>query len=220
MRRIGVRCFSVFLWLILTASPSSAEPLTNITFVAFDLETTGFSAEFDRIIEIGAVKFRNGKVLKSRSWLINPGVPITADSQHIHGIMEEMVADSPSFREVFPQFAGFIKGAVLLAHNADFDVRFISAELERNNMSAPENIVLDTLRLARVWLPDAGSYNVERLVKYLGIPAGSFHRALADSQYVTAIFLAGIRKLPPNAILEDLIKTVGPPLKFGYPKAK
>jgi len=217
---MGVVAFSIFLGLTLTTSPSWAEPLTNVTFVAFDLETTGFSAEFDRIIEIGAVKFRNGKVLKSRGWLINPGVPITADSQHIHGITEEMVADSPSFREVFPQFADFIKGAVLLAHNADFDVRFISAELEKNNMSALENIVLDALRLARVWFPDAGSYNLESLVKYLGIPAGSFHRALADSQYVTAIFLAGVRKLPPNATLEALIKTASAPLKFGYPEAK
>lgn len=208
--------FCVVLGLILIASLSSAQPLTNITFIAFDVETTGFSAESDRIIEIGAVKFRNGKVLGKRSWLINPGIPIPETTQRIHGITDKMVKESPPFSKVFPEFARFIKDTMLLTHNARFDIRFISAELQRNKMSAPENIVIDTLGLARGWFPDAGSYSLENLVKHLGMPAGRFHRALADSEHVTALFLAGVKKLPPNATLEDLIKTAGGPLKFGF----
>lgn len=217
---MGVVAFLIFLGLILTVSPSSAEPLSNITFVAFDLETTGFSAEFDRIIEIGAVKFRNGKVLKKRSWLINPSIPIPENSQNLHGITEEMVAESPPFSEVFPEFAGFVKGTVLLSHNAKFDLKFLLAELKRNNMPAPDNTVIDTLKLARVWFPDAGTYSLENLVKHLRIPARTFHRALFDSEYVTAFFIVGVKKLTPDSTLDELTRIAGGSLKFGYSEAK
>lgn len=207
-----VRCWT--LSLLLAASIADARPVSNVTFVSFDLETTGFSVRYDRIIEIGVVKFRNGKILESRSWLLNPGIPIPQPAQRIHGITEEMTTGRPSFQDIFPEFTAFIGNAVLLAHNASFEVKFINAELERNGLPPPGNAVLDTLRLSRAWFPDAESYSLKNLIGYLNITEGTFHRALADSRYVTDIFLAGLAKAPPGSTLESLSELAGGTMRF------
>ena len=183
-------CFAGVLLLgMLPAVMGSAQPVSNLTFVAFDIETTGLSREHARIVEIGAVKFRNGEIVDTRSWLVNPGMPIPEATQWVHGITDDMVADAPSFDEMFPEFAEFIGDAVLLAHNARFDVRIVHAEAVRNNREPPQNVVLDTLALARKCYPEAESYNLEKLMKHLDIPATRFHRGLDDAQYVKDLFV-------------------------------
>ncbi len=195
-------------------TPKDEALLKDITFVVFDTETTGWDKNSGRIIEIGAIKFKNSEVIAKKSWLINPGISITASSQRIHGIDDSAVKDSPSFKEVFPKFAAFTRGAVLLAHNASFDVRFMNAEIERNNLEAPANPTLDTLRLTRKWYPELKSHSLSSLVNELKISAGTLHRALADSACTKDIFLMGLKKMPENATYADLKKLAGKVRRF------
>jgi DNA polymerase III epsilon subunit family exonuclease len=188
---------------------AAATRLADVTFVAFDTETTGLSPRSNRIVEIGAVRFRNGTVLESRSWLINPGIPIPDAASAIHGITDEMVADRPSFSAVFPQFVRFAGEAVWMAHNAGFDVRFLSAELLRTGTAAPGNTVVDTLKLSRTWFPDAGSYRLGRLLEHLGLAHGGLHRALADAHAAASIVSAGAARMPPDATVGDLLAIAG-----------
>jgi DNA polymerase III epsilon subunit family exonuclease len=191
-----------------------------VLFVAFDTETTGLDARSGRVIEIGAVKFQNGKVLATTNWLVNPEMPIPTDSQVIHHITDEMVADKPKMKQALPEFIAFIKGATLLAHNAQFDVKFIRVELRKCALPAPDNDVLDTLKLSRVWFPETKSHELDKLVEYLKLPEGTFHRSLADAEHAKDLFLAGVRKMPDDATLEDLVKAAGGALKFATPKLK
>ncbi|MFO7871579.1 MAG: 3'-5' exonuclease [Kiritimatiellia bacterium] len=192
----------------------TASPLENITFAAFDTETTGFSPRSARIVEIAAVKFRGGNILESRSWLINPGIPIPESSRRVHGISDKMVADAPGFGAVFPEFIEFTEGAVLLAHNAGFDVRFLRAEIERAGLRPPANEVLDTLRLFRGWFPEAEAHNLRALVEHLGVKAASFHRALADASYLAEIFTRGVSALPEQPSLKELEESAGGAMTF------
>lgn len=196
------------------AIPADTELLSNTTFVVFDTETTGYSRKNGRIIEIGAVKFRNGETLAAKSWLVNPRQRITFNAQRIHGISDEMLIGKPSFKEVFPKFCAFAKGSVLLAHNASFDVGFMKHEIERNDLSAPDNEVLDTLRLTRRWYPEFESHSLSNLVRRLNISNGTLHRALEDSDCTRKIFLQGLQTMPPDATLGDLKKLCGKVLTF------
>ncbi|MDD3275856.1 MAG: 3'-5' exonuclease [Kiritimatiellales bacterium] len=173
----------------------AAEPLVvDTVFVAFDTETTGFSPKNDRIVEIGAVKFRgNGEILAVTNWLINPERDIPLYATEVHGIRSGDVRMKPLFKEVFPQFAAFCDGAVLLAHNAPFDVNFLKAELKRANIDAPALPVLDTLPLFRAWFPRALSHSLEPLSVYLCVQNDTYHRAEADSSHLIDIFNVGMK---------------------------
>jgi DNA polymerase III epsilon subunit family exonuclease len=192
--------------------PRADDPVAEITFVVFDTETTGLSSERDRIVEIGAIKLRNGRILARKSWLIKPDVPIPEHVQKIHGITPELVKDCPAAGRVLPEFLEFIRGALLLAHNARFDARFVSAELSRNRIAAPDNPLLDSLPLFRAWFPDAPNHKLEDLAGYLEVNAGPSHRALADAQRIVEIFRKGIRELPGEPTLADLTRREGRPL--------
>ncbi len=196
-------------WLSQTAlssEPPDTPALTNVLFVAFDTETTGLKAADGRILEIGAVKFRNGHIVGRKSWLINPGIPIPRESQRINGITPAMVSNCPPFTVAFREFVAFSEGAVLLAHNAPFDRRFIVAELARNGLTPPENPLIDTLPLYRTWFPGQRHYSLEALTHNLlpdmataaqGRDAGTndrtirLHSALGDSECTAALFMKG-----------------------------
>lgn len=166
--------------------PTGNTKFQNVTFVVFDTETTGFSPSKDRLVEIGAVKIRNGEKLGERTWLINPERYIPWYVQDVHHITPEMVADKPTFAEVYPEFLEFIDGSVLIAHNARFDIRFIAAEAVRNGLPPPKNAVIDSLELFRTWYPDLGSHTVGDLVNLYQIPTEGLHahRATDDSLFV------------------------------------
>ncbi|MBR6022801.1 MAG: 3'-5' exonuclease [Kiritimatiellae bacterium] len=166
--------------------PAGNTRFENITFVVFDTETTGFSPSKDRLVEIGAVKIRNGENLGEKTWLINPQRYIPWYVQEVHHITPEMVADAPTFAEVYPEFLEFIDGSVLIAHNAPFDIRFIAAEAERNGFPEPKNAVLDSLELFRNWYPELPSHTVSDLVDLYQLPTEGLHahRATDDSVFV------------------------------------
>ena len=175
--------------------PPATTPVARVTFVAFDTETTGLDAGYDRIVEIGAVKFKDGRILESKQWLINPGRRIPYWAEQVHGITTAMVRDAPEFPGVYPEFEDFVRGCVLLAHNARFDVGFLAGETRRNRLASPGLPVLDSLRLFRAWFPEAKSHSLEPLADHAGIEPGRFHRAADDSTYVVLLFGLGLERL-------------------------
>jgi DNA polymerase III epsilon subunit-like protein len=196
----------------------------EVTFVALDLETTGLKASEDRIVELGVVKFRGGRVLDRKAWLINPGRPIPLPAQAIHGITSSMVSNSPTFGEVVPEFTLFCGDAVLMAHNARFDRRFLMAEFDRLALKYPENLLLDTLPLYRAWYPGLPSYALEFLTRELspaaghplepaasseGDRAGRVHSALWDAECTAALFQKGLGMRPARARLGDMLDGKG-----------
>ncbi len=189
--------------------PDAATPVTNLTFTAFDTETTGFSPKNDRIVEIGAVRFRgDGEILAVTNWLINPGMPMPFYATQANGITTEMVSGAPVFSAVWPEFAAFCQDSILLAHNANFDAGFLRAELTRAGVEPPDLTVGDTLPLFRCWFPQAKSYALEPLSVYLGVQGGNYHRAEADSFHIINIFNAGM-KLRPDMRFQQLERDAG-----------
>lgn len=183
--------------MLFAGAPDPSMSVNNVIFVAFDTETTGFSAKNDRLVEVGAVRFRgNGEILAITNWLINPGVPVPFYATEVHGITTKMTTNAPVFASVWPMFAAFCKDSILLAHNATFDTGFLRAELERAGIEPPVLPVGDTLPLFRCWFPQAESHALEPLSAYLGVQGGSYHRAAADSFHLIDIFNEGMRHRP------------------------
>ncbi len=163
-------------------------------FVVFDIETTGFSSMKDRIIEIGAVKVVNGEIKDHFSTFVNPLIPIPARIQKLTGIDDEMVASSPDISTVLPDFLEFCGDAVLVAHNASFDIGFIRNNAELLNIDLDPTVV-DTVALARILLPRLSRYRLDTVAKALNIPLKNHHRAVDDAEATALIFLAFIKML-------------------------
>jgi len=159
-------------------------PLREVTFVVFDLETTGGSAAEHAITEIGAVKVRGGEVVGEFATLIDPGGPIPPFISVLTGITDAMVLAAPPFSQVLPSFLEFVKGAALVAHNAPFDMSFIRAACAANGYPPPANPIVDTADLARRVLtrdetPNCKLGTLARLFRSTTEPC---HRALADAK--------------------------------------
>ncbi|BBX16015.1 hypothetical protein CRI77_26755 [Mycolicibacterium duvalii] len=161
--------------------------LRETTFVVVDLETTGGRASGDRhdaITEIGAVKVRGGEVLGEFATLVDPGRAIPPQIVALTGITSAMVYDAPRIEAVLPSFLEFCRGAVLVAHNAGFDVGFLRAAAERNQVPWPRPPVLCTVRLARRVLTrdEAPSVRLSALAQLFGASTRPTHRALDDAR--------------------------------------
>lgn len=168
------------------------------TFCAFDTETTGLDAESGRVIELGAVKFsRDGEIGTFRT-LLDPLMPIPPEATRVNHITDGMVRGMPSERDVMPQFVEFSRDAVLVAHNAQFDLRFVNAALLRLGLGPLQNRAVDTLRLSRAAFPDAGRWRLGALAARLSIDAGNAHRALDDALVCMKVFLSAAERLRPK----------------------
>lgn len=191
--------------------PTANTKFENITFVVFDTETTGFSPAYDRLVEIGAVKIRNGQVLGEKTWLINPQRSIPYYVQQVHNITPDMVKDKPLFAEVYPEFLEFIDGAVLIAHNAPFDIRMVAAEVERNNLPMPKNAVLDSLALFRNWYPKLKSHTVTAMIDHFNIATDGLqaHRATDDSLFVFYAIQKEMDRRSQSPRFSELLKDAG-----------
>jgi len=161
------------------------------TVVVLDFETTGLSPDYgDRAIEIGAVRIDNGKVVERFQALMNPGRRIDSFIENYTGITNAMLKDAPPCREVMREFADFIKGSNLVAHNASFDKRFLDAELKKVSRSYSGKFVCSMLMARRIY-QDAPNHKLGTLVKYANILSeGAFHRALYDSEMTSKLWLA------------------------------
>ena len=150
-------------------------------YVLFDLETTGLSSETDAIVEISAIKVTDGEVLDEYSTLVNPGIHIPYAASSINGITDDMVKDSPSIDQALREFIAFSDNLVLVGHNIkNFDLKFIQRDAV-NFLGKPiSNDFVDTLIVARRYLPELESHSLESLSYHYHISYDGAHRALVD----------------------------------------
>ena len=157
------------------------------TYVVFDIETTGFHAVSDRIIEIGAVKVINGKLTESFSRFVNPERPIPFEIEKLTGISDDMVIGEQPIEAVLPEFLAFCGDAVMVAHNAEFDIGFIKENARRQGVDWNPTYV-DTVGLARTLLPTLNRYKLDTVAKALKVSLENHHRAVDDAQATAEIF--------------------------------
>lgn len=150
-------------------------------YVVFDLETTGINPVSDEIIEIAAVKVRDGSIVGNFSSLVNPGIPIPAGATAVNGITNQMVADAPKLNIVLKQFLDFIGGDILVGHNIHtFDLKFILKSADTLFGIGIHNDYVDTLFMARACLPMLKHHRLSDVSNYFQISTEGAHRALCD----------------------------------------
>lgn len=173
------------------------EPLQGTTFVVVDLETTGGAASSDGITEIGAVKIRGGEVIGEFATLVDSGVPVSAFVSVLTGITDQMVAHAPAISAVLPSFLEFMAGAVLVAHNAPFDVGFLKAACAKHARAWPNPPVLDTALLARRVLTrdEVPNCKLGTLSQFFRASTTPNHRALADARATVDVLHGLIARL-------------------------
>jgi DNA polymerase-3 subunit epsilon len=183
-----------------------------MTFIGFDLETTGFIAGVDRIVEIGAVRFINGEIDSIFSTLVDPGIEIPYAASQVNGITNDMLVGKPKIERILEPFAGFCGNDIIVAHNANFDFQFLVSDIVRLESKAPSGVILDTCNMARKILPGLPNYKLGTLVQHLEIESQDFHRAEADATYCGHLFIKMIQKMsgglnmPP---IENLVQLSG-----------
>ena len=186
------------------------------TLIVLDFETTGLSPDQgDRAIEIGAVKIENGVIGARFQSLMNPGRRISSFIEGYTGISNRMLQDAPPCEQVMAEFAAFIDGYNLLAHNASFDQKFLDAELERVGASRQQPFCCSMLTARRIY-QDAPNHQLGTLVRYKNLPTdGTYHRALADAEMTAHLWLRILQDIeaqfglqaPAFRLVQKLTKT-------------
>ena len=161
--------------------------LEDATFCVFDLETTGFSAVTEKITEIGIMKLKNGEVIDEFSCFVNPEKHIPERVTEVTNITDEMVKDAETIDKVFPKVLEFIKGSILVAHNAGFDTGFFK-QISKNLGYEYDYTSIDTLSLAKDLFPDYKKYKLGKIAENLGIKVEVAHRALDDVDTTVKVF--------------------------------
>ena len=177
------------------------QPLSG-DFVVFDIETTGFSPLKNKIIEIGAVKLRDGRVAERFSQFVDPEEPIPYDIQKLTSITDADVMGQGTYEKWIPAFLEFCKDAVIVAHNARFDTNFIGHYAGLLGLPYSPTIV-DTVGLSRMLLPQLGRYRLDTVAKELGVSLENHHRAVDDAEATAGIFLKLCQRLKEQGI-EDM----------------
>ncbi len=172
------------------------QDLADAEYVVFDIETTGLSVTSSKIIELAAVKVKAGRELGRFSTFVNPHEPIPPHIQELTHITDDMVRDAPDLEPVLRDFLAFIGDAVLVAHNARFDIGFIQENCRMLGLPQPDNPVLDTLELARFLHPSFKNHRLNTLAEWYKVPLENHHRAIDDT-----VALAGIL----NGLLKDAV---------------
>ena len=163
-------------------------------FVVFDIETTGFSAVNDRIIEIGAVKVEGGQIVDRYSTFVNPERPIPFEIEKLTGIHDGMVEDADVIEDILPKFMEFCQDCIMVAHNAEFDMSFIKENCRRQGIERKFTVV-DTLAMARSLLPDLKNYKLDTVVEAVGGGLENHHRAVEDAESTADIFVKFVARL-------------------------
>jgi DNA polymerase-3 subunit epsilon len=179
--------------------------LSELTFTVFDTETTGLNpSQGDEIIQIGATRIVNGKLLRSESFeqLVDPQRPLAAESAKIHGITSEMLRGQPTIDKVLPAFHAFAADTVLIAHNAAFDMRFLQLKEQETGLRFDQPVI-DTLLLSAVIHPNQESHRLEAIAERLGLTIVGRHTALGDAIVTAEVF----QKLVP-LLAEKGIRTL------------
>lgn len=153
-------------------------------YIVIDTETTGLSAQRDHIIEICALKIKNGKIIDNYTSLVNPGIMIPKSSIKIHGITDDMVVDAPTIEQVLPEFLDFIGNQPLIGHNLSFDLRFINSYLNENI----NHSLADTMLIARKKLSFLPNHKLITLIEYFELGESQEHRSLSDCVYTYKVY--------------------------------
>lgn len=169
--------------------------INEIEFCSIDLETTGVNPAFDRIVEIGAVRFTTAGVISEYQKLVNPGVSIPENVIRIHGITDEMVSGAPLINDILDEFYDFISGAILVIQNPRFDLSFIERAFHVRDGKSPELKAIDTVNLAQKHFPALQNHKISTLTEHLGLKLQS-HRALDDAIACMSVFTAVINGRP------------------------
>lgn len=156
-------------------------------YVVFDLETTGLEATTDKIIEIGALKYKNNELVEEFSVLINPECEIPQIITEITGIDQKLIAKEKTIKEVLPKFMEFIEDLPLVAHNACFDLGFIEENIKRLNLPMIKNKNIDTLELAKIYIPKAYNHKLSTLKNFFHLEYGS-HRSVDDCKTTNYVY--------------------------------
>lgn len=195
-------------WYV-TAHTVLQQSISHSEFVVIDIETTGLKPGPAAITEIAAVRLENGRLGAEFHSLVNPGRRIPAAITRLTGITDDMLRDQPRIDDVFPQLRTFLGSAVLVAHNADFDLSFLNFDARRFFSAPLLNSSLCTLRLARRLL--TGSRSLDAVAASLGVSCPDRHRALGDARITAEVFLILLEKLTAQGI-----NTIGQLLDFQH----
>jgi DNA polymerase III subunit alpha, Gram-positive type len=154
--------------------------------VVFDTETTGLDAKLDRIIEFGAIKYVKGKPVDEFWSFVRTDIELTENIRNLTGISQEMIADAPKIEAVLPQFLKFIRGSILVAHNAEFDMSMLHAACNRLGLDL-EWPCFCTVKLARKILPGLPNYKLDTLAEHFQLTFEARHRAVGDVKVLGGI---------------------------------
>jgi DNA polymerase-3 subunit epsilon len=196
-------------------------PLAEVVFCFLDVETTGLHPQFgDRICEIALLRWVNGRTLERFQSLVNPGRPISPGAFAVNGISEAMVRDAPRFGELASRILSFLENAVIVAHNAPFDLGFLTAQLVDLRLPPPPNPVVCTLALARRCFQFPG-YSLGVIARHLGIAVTQEHRAMADVELTREMFFLFMQHFQQQGItsLGELLALQGGSIPLPAPEA-
>lgn len=195
----------------MTTAGNATLKIEETVFCFIDVETTGLSPYFgDRICEVALLQWKNGRALKQFHSLVNPQRPILPDASAVNGITDEMVKDAPRFADIAPQILSVTNGAVLVAHNAPFDLGFFTAQLADQRLPFLTNQALCTLALARRFYSFT-SYGLGAIARSLGLPVQLEHRAQADVLVTQQVFAHFLKDFFKNGVatVRDLLDLQG-----------
>lgn len=167
---------------------------SDYPIVAFDTETSGPYALESEIVELGAVKWHQGKIIGQFQTLLKPSKPMTQDNINIHGITNEMVADAPLMKDQIGLFHEFIQDSLLIAHHAPFDLGFVAPEFEKASLVFPNNVHFCSSLISRALLHTT-NHKLQTLVKELNLVGGDAHRAYDDAYACLQVFFKAAEKL-------------------------
>lgn len=187
----------------------------ELSFVAFDTETSGaYPVGYD-IVEFGAVKWSQGRQVGRLELLFRPREPMSEFIIGIHGITNEMVSQAPLISEKIEEIKNFFDGSVLMAHHAPFDMGFIAYEFEKNKIEFPKEKVICTSLLSRAVFPNLVNHKLQTLIKIFDFPKGAAHRAGDDAEACLQVGLKCMEKLG-DVGLDEIYKKMGKALSWGH----
>lgn len=173
--------------------------------IAFDTETSGAYPLESEVIELGAVKWFQGKIVDKFQTLLKPAKELQPDNIRIHGITNEMVMDAPLMTTEIVKFCDFVDNSVLLAHHAPFDLGFIAVAMEKNNLLFPSNLNLCSSLISRALL-NTTNHKLQTLIKELNLVGGEAHRAYDDAYACLQVLFKSLEKLNGDLRLERILE--------------
>ncbi len=172
-------------------------------YVVLDLETSGLNTRFDDIIEVGALRIRNGKITQRYQKLVKPERNISSFISRLTGITNSMLKSAPDPDEVLPEFIEFIGSDIIVGHNVNFDINFLYDKWESMTDMTLSNDFLDTLRLSRRVLPALSTHKLEFLKSYYRIDIPQAHRSIADCETTYRLYQLLMKDAENNGISFD-----------------